>query len=117
MKLLPKRRALTNIDIQKFAIKHIPHWRGVFMRDRMPSRPHINECGVVNLDSANSIGSHWVAYKKRGNVVHYFDSFGDLAPPIELVQYFHNCEIRYNYKTYQSFDTVNCGHLCLEFLL
>ena len=86
------------------------------MRDTLPSTPRKNECGVINLDSNNGSGTHWVAYKKRGNLVEYFDSFGNLNPPKEVVQYFKDCEIFYNHEQYQTFDTVNCGHLALSFL-
>ena len=86
------------------------------MRDSLPYRPNCNETGIINLDSKDGRGTHWVAYKKRGNHVTYFDSFGNLTPPREVVKYFKNCEIKYNYHQYQKFNTYNCGHLCLKFL-
>ena len=58
------------------------------MRDSLPvGKPHINETAVINLDSSTGVGTHWVCYKKRGAKVDYFDSFGDLRPPLELVRY------------------------------
>jgi hypothetical protein len=42
----------------------------------------------------------WVAYKKRGNKVIYFDSFGDLQPPTDLVTYLNVDEIKYNPERY-----------------
>lgn len=95
------------------------------MRDTLPrSGPWLNESAIVNLDDNAGRGTHWVAYKKRGSSVIYFDSFGDLAPPEELVQYFHKGvgvkytkKILYNYERKQKFDTVLCGHWCLQFLL
>ncbi len=87
------------------------------MRDTLPRRAHKNECGVVNLDSVQSAGTHWVAYKKTGDIVHYFDSFGNLQPPLDIQRYFKKCNIYYNYNRYQSYNSVNCGHLCLKFLL
>lgn len=69
-------------------------------------------------DSANP-GTHWVAYKKVGNVTRYYDSFGDLPPPLELIAYLRRggSSIQYNYDRHQKFGTYNCGHLCLKFLL
>ena len=89
------------------------------MRDSLPkSGPLYNETAIVNLDSKNNIGSHWVCYKKRGKLVHYFDSFGNLRPPSEIINYFgKDVKIKYNYRRYQKFNSFNCGHLCLEFLL
>lgn len=89
------------------------------MRDTLPHHhtPKRNECAIVNLDSSTNKGTHWVAYRKRGNSIEYFDSFGNLKPPIELVQYLgQNVKIFYNNDCYQKFNTINCGHLCLEFL-
>lgn len=93
------------------------------MRDNLPiCGPHYNESAVVNLDGVDGPGTHWVAYKKRGHTVTYFDSFGDLPPPVELVMYFYRGvhaanKIMYNNDRQQQFNTVWCGHLCLKFLL
>lgn len=86
------------------------------MRDRLPKTPKRIECGIINLDDSKNEGTHWVAYVKIYNYCEYFDSFGDLKPPMELIKYFKNCNINYNYTRYQKFNTVICGHLCLEYL-
>lgn len=121
---LPER-ALTNIDLIKYT-KKVPHFRGVFMRNSLPKKIHKYESGIINLDSFENKGTHWTAYKKNGSIVYYFDSFGNLKPPKEVVHYFksnnnNNSEknpviIKYNHKRYQKFNAINCGHLCLEFL-
>ena len=86
------------------------------MRDELPSNSaYYNEPSVVNLDNARGIGTHWVAYRKRGNEVIYFVSFGDLQPLFDLMYYFNVPEIKYNYKRFQDFDTYWCGHLCIKF--
>lgn len=92
------------------------------MRNTLPKTgPHINESAVINLDDAEGEGTHWVAYKKRKSVVHYYDSFGNLQPPKEFVDYIcagsnGTKQIYYNYAREQQFNTVWCGHLCLRFL-
>lgn len=93
----------------------IPYFRGVFMRDELPKHPHKKECGIVNLDSSKNPGSHWVAYAKYNNHVEYFDSYGNLKPPKELIQYVGS-EMYYNYENIQRDHPYNCGHLCLKFL-
>ena len=87
------------------------------MRDALPhTGPLKNESAVINLDNANGSGSHWCAYKKLGNDVVYFDSFGDLQPPIDLLLYLGVPTVKYNYERFQDFGSYNCGHLCLKFL-
>lgn len=86
------------------------------MRDRLPKSVHKNECGIVNLDDYVGAGTHWTAYVKTGSKAIYYDSFGNLRPPIELIKYLKGASIKYNHTQDQTFDTVNCGHLCLQFL-
>ena len=81
-------RALSNFELEDAArLLEIPYFRGVFMRNALPSQPRPNESAIVNLDDKNGPGTHWVAYKKRGRFVNYFDSYGNLQPPRELISY------------------------------
>lgn len=87
------------------------------MRDHLPIKSLKNECAVVNLDSIRGPGTHWVAYGKKGDNVYYYDSFGNLPPPRELIKYFgSDSKIQFNYKKYQDYNTFVCGQLCLTFL-
>jgi len=97
---------------------NIPNFRGFYMRDKLPrGGPRKSESGIVNLDSSSGEGTHWVAYRKTGNSVKYFDSFGNLRPPLELENYFGpDVKIEYNYKRKQNLNSVVCGHFCLKFL-
>lgn len=88
------------------------------MRDTLPNKPRLYESAIINLDSIQGEGTHWVCYKKRGNNVLYYDSFGNLRPPTELIEYWGpSVNIKYNSQRQQDFDSVLCGHLCLEFLV
>lgn len=88
------------------------------MRDALPAKPKLKECAILNLDSSAMSGTHWVAYAKNNNICEYYDSYGNLKPPIELVNYFKKskCKIFYNFTNHQSFYTSNCGQLCIRFL-
>lgn len=112
------RRALTDVDLSKYAKKfEIPYFRGVFMRNDLPkSGPRRREAAIVNLDDKDGPGTHWVAYRKIDNKVDYFDSFGNLRPPSDLVKYLGVGSVNYNHERYQDYDTFECGHLCLKFL-
>lgn len=88
------------------------------MRDTLPMNgPRKNESAILNLDVMKNPGTHWVAYRKINDTVEYFDSFGNLKPPKELVRYFGGeVKIYYNNDQFQSYNQINCGHLCLKFL-
>ena len=87
------------------------------MRDALPTRPRRHESAVINLDDSSGLGTHYVAYVKRGRKVWYFDSYGNLAPPIELAQYLgSSASVVYNQTREQNFNTRNCGRLCLKFI-
>ena len=34
-------------------------FRGAFLRDTLPTKTKLNECGILNLDSSSSDGTHW----------------------------------------------------------
>ena len=85
------------------------------MRDNLPKTVRRMECGIINLDDSYGKGTHWVAYWKNKSRNEYFDSFGNLQPPKELISYLGN-NVNYNHKRYQDYNTYNCGHLCLKFL-
>lgn len=112
---MPRRRPLADFEMERFA-SGLPHFRGVFMRDTLPSRPWKKELGIINLDRNIGPGTHWVAYKKFNENILYFDSFGNLRPPLEVEKYFKNCKILYNNNMFQEFNTTNCGQLCINFL-
>ncbi|KAL4101120.1 hypothetical protein QTP88_021140 [Uroleucon formosanum] len=80
-----KIEPLSNFDIIQFG-NNIKIFRGCFMRDELPIKPRLNECGILNLNNSTQDGSHWVAWKKIKNKKIYFDSFG-MPPPPELVKY------------------------------
>lgn len=120
-KIFPIRlpqRALTDADLLEYArILKIPHFRGVFMRNALPrGGPRYRESAIINLDDKTGPGTHWVAYRKNGSNVVYFDSFGDLQPPRDLMMYLELAEVMYNHARYQDYGTYDCGHLCLKFL-
>ena len=113
-------RALTDVELYKYAteVLKVPYFIGVFMRDMLPEDgPRYKESAIINLDQASGRGTHWVAYKKHGRQVLYFNSYGDLKPPPELMTYLQGAtdKIEYNTTRYQNGGYI-CGHLCLEFL-
>ena len=112
-------KVLTNFDLIEYAKKlKIPRFRGVFMRDTLPGKPHREECGIVNLNTSQEKGSHWVCYYKKGLDRVYFDSFGQITP-VEIRDYLKSRKergigvIQRNTDIVQPFNSTICGHLCL----
>ena len=112
-------KVLTNYDLFEYVARlKIPHFRGVFMRDTLPSAPHKIECGIVNFNSSLEKGSHWVCYYKNGTLRIYFDSFGQITP-LEVQNYLKKRSERgvgvilRNTDIVQPVNTNICGHLCL----
>ena len=64
----------------------IPDFRGVKMRDELPAKPHNRECGILNFNTVDQQGSHWVCWLKSGSDRVYFDSYAE-PPPMELIKY------------------------------
>ena len=118
------RRTLSDDDIEEYVkILKIPYFRGVKMRDELPSEPRVYECGVLNLNTHTQKGSHWTCWYKQRKKRLYFDSFGE-PPPIELLQYLKSQTeleedlpaVKCNAITVQHDQSTECGSLCLYVL-
>ena len=107
-------KALSNFELVKYVkILKIPNFRGVFMRDNLPKIPETVENGIVNFNTMDQPGSHWVAYFKQGTKRIYFDSFGQVT--LQEIQNYLKTEgegavIQRNTEIVQPFNSVICGH-------
>ena len=81
------------------------------MRDTLPTKTKLNECGILTLDSSSGDGTHWVMWFKTGQDKFYFDSYG-VQPPSELMTYLKS-PIFYNSERVQQSGEMFCDHLCL----
>ena len=106
-------KILSNFDLEEVA-KDFPFWRGIFSRDNLPKKPNTRECGILNLDSLDGKGTHWVAWYKNKDTKYYFDSYG-IQPPEEMHKYLKS-PIFYNSTQIQEPGTYICGHLCIYVL-
>ena len=122
--VIPSDRGLTNVDLVHYIEKlKVPHFRGVYMRDELPSHVETLECGIMNFNRSDQLGSHWVCYVKNHNTRIYFDSFGQITP-LEVQKYLKTCEefkydrnvVQRNTDIVQRPNTHVCGHLCLVVL-
>ena len=98
-------KALSNRQLEKaVGALRIPHFRGVFMRDALPSSPHPVECGILNHDDSDGSGTHWTCWQKSRGSKEYIDPYG-LPSPEEMVEYLQP-EIRYSTDENQRRGTV-----------
>ena len=106
---------LTNFEIYDLVERiKIDHFRGCFMKNELPDDPKNTECGIVNFESDEMRGTHWVAYHKAGDLKQYFDSYG--GPVLQEVRNYLGGPLYRSTIQVQRYDTTICGQLCLFWL-
>ena len=75
---------------------------------------------VVNTQSENQEGEHWLAmYFDKNRFCEFFDSFG-LGPDyynLELYVKTFASDLHFNNSQLQSYDSDTCGYYCIHFIL
>ena len=113
---------LKNLDLIEYAHRlSIKRFR-VFMRDSLSKRPRHKECRIVNFNSSQQPGNHWICYYKDGERRIYVDSLGQITP--KEIQNCLNTKkergkgvIQRNTDIVQHINTHVCGHLFLFVLM
>jgi hypothetical protein len=124
MKRFKKIKPLTNFDIYDIIEcckkLQINNFKGVFMRDKLNNTKfNDNECLILNSDTSDGKGIHWMCLFSKNGASYYFDSYG-LPPPTEMLLYCKNKNKNriYNELPIQLDDKVEilCGHYCVYIL-
>jgi len=106
-------------QLNKLGKEHIPGFLGAFPLDKLPSYTNTLSSFIVNTDTHNLRGQHWIAvsYEKMG-IVRAFDPLGVYYPQllIEKLHQFPNRKVKYNRVMYQNPLTETCGLHCLKYL-
>ena len=89
---------------------------GVFSSDTLPSYAQTGYY-VVNLDTSQQPGSHWIAIKisKSKCKNEYFDSYG-LGPPTVRFKRFMKYNYIYNSKRLQHSLSTTCAQWCIYYI-
>ena len=87
-------------------------FRDEFLRDTLPKKAKLNECGILYFDSSSGDGTHWVMWLTKCKDKFYFDSYG-MQPPNDLIAYLKF----YNSEQVQQNGEVFCDHLCIFTLM
>ena len=86
---------------------------GVYSRDNLPNKIR-DGAYVVNLDEYSDIGTHWIALYVKNNVVTYFDSFGVVHIPKEIIKFINRASQNKNIVTnifrIQGHDSIMWGY-------
>jgi len=74
----------TSDELQKLANKILDEtFQGVFPLDLLPRKKSTNTMFIINTDTSNLPGSHWIAVVVRNNEAYCFDPLG-FPPPLKL---------------------------------
>ena len=92
---------------------------GVFASNKLPRTvgPFHHTGLIINLDTANLPGSHWVAIFARNNEAYYFDPLA-YQPPQQIAAWLSRNFERWktNTRQVQPMNSSYCGYFCLHFL-
>lgn len=90
---------------------------GVFSSNQLPKYSPKSFGLIVNYDTHNLPGSHWMAIISRDGEGYYFDPFG-YDPPLNITSWLnhHFDNWSYNKRQVQAIDSNYCGYFCLHFL-
>lgn len=94
---------------------------GTFALDQLPAIIFANEPMlhfIINTQTSNLPGQHWIAVTINRNKAYVFDSFG-LPPPQLLISQLRQYGVRrilYNSRQIQPINTQMCGQLALQHL-
>ena len=109
----------TNFELDNYAkLLNIKYYKPACMKDVLINQtPDENECRIVNTESSDSDGKHWVLYWKKGENKVWYSSYGDYPDEI-LIKYLGK-NILSSTTQIQSFngdDMYDCGLYCIVIL-
>lgn len=92
-------------------------FKGVFPKDALPKAKRRQQMFILNTDTANLQGTHWVAVIVRNGEGYYFDSFGNI-PPLKVSNWLTQNSNKWssNTRQVQSYLSQQCGYFCVHFL-
>ena len=105
---------MSNLKIDEI-LKHDKNYIGTYSKDNCPVLKN-NQSTIINLQDSDKKGSHWVSYKKIGNKMFYFDSYGVAYTPDIIKNQYANHKFICNIYRIQSMDSNQCGRFCILFV-
>lgn len=105
-------KELSNFDIIDY-YKGDNRFGGVFSRDNLPKKIE-KKSYVVNMDTEDQSGTHWVCVHNLTDKCIYFDSFGIDPPPL-IIDFMKTSDkqLMNNDKRIQDLKSIACGYFCI----
>ena len=105
---------ISNLKIDEI-LQHDKNYIGTFSKDNVPILKN-NQSTIKNLQDSYKNSSHWISYKKIGNKIFYFDSYGVAFIPDIIKNQYPNYKFICNIYRVQSIDSNQCGKFCILFV-
>ena len=105
---------MSNLKIDEI-LKHDKNYIGTFSNDNVPVLKY-NQSTIINLENSDRNGSHWTSYKRIGNKIFYFDSYGVAFIPNIIKKQYPKHKFICNIYRIQSIDSIQCGRYCILFV-
>ena len=105
---------MSNLKIDKI-LKNNENYIGTFSKDNVPILKN-NQSTIVDLDDSLGKGTHWISYKKIGNKIFYFDSYGVAYIPDIIKNQYPKHKFICNIYRVKSMDSNQCGRFCILFV-
>ncbi len=103
-----------SIDLEYLMRYYPEQFLGVCARNEMQPLQGEGDCVIINTDTNNLPGRHWIAVKNVGPNTIYFDPAG-WVPNKSICAYFKNL-IEYTTNNIQPINSLTCGQHCIYFL-
>ena len=110
---------MDNIQLDYLGRKYLgSKYIGTFPLNSPPYCLRPNTCFIINTQSSNLPGEHWLAVNITRTKIELFDPFG-IYYPSSLVNYLTRSRklVSFNRVQYQDFNTNLCGLYCLKWLV
>jgi hypothetical protein len=102
----------TNIQLDEYGKKILKRFKGSFPRDKKPHMKNGDTC-ILNLDTSDKGGTHWVGLVLHNNKYYMYDSFGRNSNILKN----HGKGMKTTERdAEQDYDEYNCGQRSLSAL-
>lgn len=116
--------ATNNVQLSKIGKQLIGNeFVGVYPQDSVPFLRLPSKCYfIINVDTKDKLGSHWIGIIKSGITYYIYDSFGRNSTKLLPIFSNHICQYRLkmkdtDYDKEQKIHEENCGQRVLSALL